>query len=461
MPDLTFKDRISLYNLLGVAVLILGVFSAIYITVAVTINFDINEELKREVNVHREKSTKINGKITLVHKEEWQQSEHNTIDMNPVYIQIFNNNGESIDKSPNLGAKSLILDPSSQDEKFSDSHLNSVPIRQIQINLEEDGQKFGYTVIAMSVNPQYRILSSLIYILVITYFSSLLFLFFLTRFIAGRSIRPALSIMETTKNITANNLKARITLPANKDELYTLSQNINELLNRIENAVNREKQFTTDASHELRTPLAIIQTTLEILIRRPRSLEEYEEKINSCIEEVNRIEHTITQLMMLARFEESDSNFMLQPLNIRNTIENAIQRNKDKIESKFITIEVSCEENILVFSHESMLSIMIGNILSNAVKYSHQSGTVNILVKTDDNNIICVVSDKGIGIHSNNMDKIFDQFYRSEPGEHQHIKGTGLGLSIVKKITQLLNIQIDIESIKGKGTRIILKIPRA
>lgn len=461
MPNLTFKDRISLYNLLGVAVLILFVFSAIYITVAVTINYDINEELKREVNIHREKSTKINGKITLVHKEEWQQSEHNTIDMNPVYIQIFNNNGESIDKSPNLGAKSLILDPSSQDEKFSDSHLNSVPIRQIQINLEEDGQKFGYTVIAMSVNPQYRILSSLIYILVITYFSSLLFLFFLTRFIAGRSIRPALSIMETTKNITANNLKARITLPANKDELYTLSQNINELLNRIENAVNREKQFTTDASHELRTPLAIIQTTLEILIRRPRSLEEYEEKINSCIEEVNRIEHTITQLMMLARFEESDSNFILQPLNIRNTIENAIQRNKDKIESKFITIEVSCEENILVFSHESMLSIIIGNILSNAVKYSHQGGTVNILVNTDDNNIICVVSDKGIGILSNNMDKIFDQFYRSEPGEHQHIKGTGSGLSIVKKITQLLNIKIDIESIKGKGTRIILKIPRA
>ena len=69
MPNLTFKDRISLYNLLGVAVLILFVFSAIYITVAVTINYDINEELKREVNIHREKSTKINGKITLVHKE--------------------------------------------------------------------------------------------------------------------------------------------------------------------------------------------------------------------------------------------------------------------------------------------------------------------------------------------------------------------------------------------------------
>lgn len=460
MLNLSFKDRISLYNLLGVAVLILIVFSAIYITVSITVNNDINEELRREINVHRERSTKINGKVTLVHKEEWQESEHNTTDMNPVFIQIFDNAGKSIDKSPNLGKNKLILQPETSDEKFIDSHLNSVPIRQIQLKLEEDNQSFGHTVIAMSIKPQYRILSSLQYILIITYILVLLVLFFLTRFIAGRSIRPALAIMETTKNITANNLRERITLPSNKDELYILSDNINELLNRIESAVNREKQFTSDASHELRTPLAIINTTLEILIRRPRNTEEYVEKIKSCIEEVNRINGMVSQLLMLARFENADKNFQLAPVELNMIISSVIARNKERITEKNITINHSTIQNCMVLSHESTLSIVFDNIISNAIKYSQENTMINIELEDKHDEILCRISDQGIGILSDDLDKIYDQFYRSEASEHGHIKGSGLGLSIVKKISDLLNIHINIQSIKGMGTDIYLKIPK-
>lgn len=460
MLNLSFKDRISLYNLFGVAFLTLFIFSTIYITVALIINYDINEELIREVNVHREKSAKINGKITLVHKEEWQQSEHNTMDMNPVFIQIFNENGESIDKSPNLEKGDLILHPDATEEKFIDSQLNLVPIRQIQIKLEEDGQSFGHTVIAMSIKPQNRVLSSLQYILLITYIFFLLILFFLTRYIAGRSISPALVIMQTTKNITAHNLKDRITLPDNKDELYVLSENINELLDRIENAVLREQQFTTDASHELRTPLAIIQTTLELLVRKPRETEEYILKIRSCIEEVIRINGMVSQLLMLARFENFDANFQLQPIELNQLIDSVIIRNKVKANDKSIKINYFSTQDYYVLSHESMLSIVFDNIISNAIKYSHNSCEINIQLEDRGNSIYCTLSDQGIGILSDDLDKIYDQFYRSEANNHRHIKGSGLGLSIVKKICLLLNIQIGVQSIKGKGTKIHLKIPR-
>ena len=86
----------------------------------------------------------------------------------------------------------------------------------------------------------------------------ILLLFFIARFFAGRSIRPVNSIIETSSQITQDNLQMRISLPSNKDELYILSQNINHLLDRIEHAIEREKQFTSDASHELRTPLNAI-----------------------------------------------------------------------------------------------------------------------------------------------------------------------------------------------------------
>src|SRR5512139_762628 len=95
----------------------------------------------------------------------------------------------------------------------------------------------------------------------------------------------------------------RIELPANKDEIYTLTSTINQLLDRLEDAVLREKQFTSDASHELRTPLAAIKGTLEVLIRKPREVEQYESKISYCIIEVDRMSTIIDQLLMLARYD--------------------------------------------------------------------------------------------------------------------------------------------------------------
>ncbi|MFY7810483.1 MAG: histidine kinase dimerization/phospho-acceptor domain-containing protein, partial [Flavobacterium sp.] len=93
-----------------------------------------------------------------------------------------------------------------------------------------------------------------------------------------------------------NNFSARIPLPVNKDELYYLSSTINSLLTRIETAIAREKQFTTDASHELRTPLAVIKGTLEVLIRKPRTSFEYQEKIIYCIKEIDTINQLIDSI---------------------------------------------------------------------------------------------------------------------------------------------------------------------
>src|SRR5690606_8661362 len=112
------------------------------------------------------------------------------------------------------------------------------------------------------------------------------------------------------------NLSGRIPLPFNKDELYTLSKTINALLSRIENALEREKQFTSDASHELRTPLAVIKGTLEVLKRKPRSREEYEENIDFCLTELDRINSTVDQLLLLARFESQTQLVNYEPVNL-------------------------------------------------------------------------------------------------------------------------------------------------
>src|SRR5690606_17169442 len=123
--------------------------------------------------------------------------------------------------------------------------LKEINIRQVQFPIFHDEALIGYVVIAMSLQDAKAVVTNLSEILFIGYFLILIVLYFITRFIVGRSIKPISSIIETTSLISKDNLSTRIPLPQNKDELYKLSQTINNLLDRIESAIEREKQFTS------------------------------------------------------------------------------------------------------------------------------------------------------------------------------------------------------------------------
>jgi len=180
------------------------------------------------------------------------------------------------------------------------------------VPLYDEQKIIGHLFIAMSLDDAQMILTNLRNTLSVSFPLILILLFLIARLIAGRSIKPVTAITETSSNITKDNLKGRIVLPQNKDELYTLSKTINDLLDRIENAVEREKQFTSDASHELRTPLTVLKGTLEVLIRKPRTQAEYEEKIAYSIKEVNRVNNLVDQLLLLARFENQKQRLKIE-----------------------------------------------------------------------------------------------------------------------------------------------------
>lgn len=457
MKITSFKNRISLYNLLGMAMLMLVIFISIYGTVSWSVNYDINQDLNREIQIHQGEVSQRDGVIEFVPKGEWDEQEHITVFMNPVFVEIYDANKRLMEKSPNLKDRELLLTSHEGKGNYTDTYIDSIPIRQVQTPLLYEGKTVGYAVIAMSIESETRVLRNLKYNLLLTYPICLVVLFFVTRFIAARSIRPALNIIETTRAITDNDFSQRIVLPRRKDELYVLSVTINELLGRIENAIAREKQFTSDASHELRTPLAIIKGTLEVLIRKPRDTEEYIDKIKYCVEEVNRINNLVDQLLMLARFENYDSVSAFQRIALDEVIQEALERYSSKIEEKRLKVTFSINRHFYVHSDASMISIIIENLLSNAIKYSLTSGNIAIGLDTlEDNRIVCEITDKGIGIAENDMDRIYDQFYRSEATEMSQIKGTGLGLSIVKKIASLLNVALSISSKRNEGTTVTL-----
>jgi len=164
--------------------------------------------------------------------------------------------------------------------------------------------------------------------------------------------------------------------------LYILSETINNLLNRIENTIEREKQFTSDASHELRTPLAIIKGTLEVLIRKPRNAEEYRDKINFCISEVDKINNLVDQLLLLARFENQKLSLNLEYVNINECVSEALARFNNKSNKKNIkVIKTFSKDDIYIKTDGYFLTIILNNLISNALKYTNENGVVEAVVK--------------------------------------------------------------------------------
>lgn len=456
MQQLSFKNRIASNYLISTALLIFVVFAVIYAIVRFSVYIKVNNDIKEEVAKHLKEIEVKENCVLLIREKQWKKIQFNKVDISPAFIQFVDELGALVDKSPNLKQKKLIYYPEAINNVLFDAKLENTSVRQIQVPLYQNTKIIGFMIIAMSLEDSVMVLNNLFFILVVAYPLILLVLFLIARFIAGRSIKPISSIIHTSNIITKDNLKSRIPLPVNRDELHLLSETINNLLDRVENAIEREKQFTSDASHELRTPLAVIKGTMEVLVRKPRSQEEYKEKIDFCINEVNQLNHLVDELLLLARFENQKQSLKIEKMSLNALFLDVISRNSTFINEKKLNCAVNFTKDFYVETDCYLFTIVANNILTNAIKYSKPSSTITFGIQETDETIICSISDNGIGIAEEDLQKIFDQFYRSKSTDHPEIKGTGLGLSIVKRLCTLLQIDLKIKSKENEGTTVIL-----
>ena len=452
MQKLSFKNRIAFNYIITTALLIFVVFFVIYSIVRYSVYVKVNSEIKLEVAKHLKEIEVKENCVLLVREQQWKAIQFNKVDGSPAFIQFVDELGALVNKSPNLKKKRLTYYLEAINNSLFDGMLDNMSVRQIQVPLYQGTKIIGFLIVAISLEDSKMVLNNLFFILTVAYPLILLVLFLIARFIAGKSIKPISTIIETSNIITKDNLKSRIPLPINKDELFILSKTINNLLDRVENAIEREKQFTSDASHELRTPLAVIKGTLEVLVRKPRNPEEYKEKIDFCINEVNRLNNMVDELLLLARFENQKQTLKVERVSLNGLFLDVISRNSTLIAEKKLRCKAQFSEDYYINTDSYLFFIVVNNILTNAVKYSKNNGEIIFDIIDTENKLICLISDHGIGIAKEDLQKIFDQFYRSNSNDHPEIKGIGLGLSIVKRLCILLQIDLKIESEEGKGT---------
>lgn len=459
--NLSFRNRIAIFYLIATAIVLTVVFGILYLSVRGTVYQNIDKDLAFEARKHAAEISAIGDSIYFTNKAELEEHEHREVQVNPVFIQIINRDGRPMDKSPNLKSDLLIFREIEEYGSHFNTFLNERAIRQVQIPVEKKGKLKGYILAAMSMESSLMVIRNLRNVLLLSYPLSLLALFFVSRYMAGQSIAPVKHITETTRKITKNQFHERVQLPAHKDELYDLSTSINELLQRIEQAIDRERQFTSDASHELRTPLASLRGTLEVLIRKPREQQEYEEKVRYSLSEIDRMSQIIEQLLLLARLDTDNQPKKNQYLPLEELSSNILSHHQRLITQKnlHVIFDNHSPENYAVPEYYS--SLILENLIGNAAKYSPDSGTIHILVQKDGEDLTYSVQDEGIGIREEDIQQIFSPFFRSEALAHKHIGGNGLGLSIAKKAADAIGAELSVSSRPGKGSTFSIRFFKA
>ena len=247
-----------------------------------------------------------------------------------------------------------------------------------------------------------------------------------------------------------NDLSQRINLGKGDDELHTLANTFDVMFDRLQTSFENEVQFTSDVSHELRTPITVILTQAEYGKGYISSVEEAQKSFGIIEKEGQKMSKLVSQLLTLARMERGRQKLNLENINLSELIEMTVETQTLSAKSKNIKFITKIMPEIYANIDEMMIMRVFTNLISNAISYGKQNGTVIIELFLKEDKIISKISDDGIGISEDKLDKIWLRFYQVDPSKNGD--NSGLGLSMVKKIVELHKGEIFVESELGKGT---------
>ena len=275
-------------------------------------------------------------------------------------------------------------------------------------------------------------------------------------FLAARALAPIDQITLTARRISAEDLSARLNIPVTNDEVGRLTQTLNDMLARLDDSFQRERQFTNDASHELRTPLTAMQAILGMIREKRRTPEEYEQALDDLNEETDRLRTLVENLLRLARDDKQKSN-SFEEVNLSMLLKDVSDSLRPLAEVKKLSLNCETSENLIVLGDSDELIRLFVNLLDNAIKYTERGG-ISISANDNEKSVVIQVADTGIGIPAEHIPHIFDRFYRVE--ESRTLRGAGLGLAIAKEIVRAHHGEIEVRSKIEQGAVFVVSLPQ-
>lgn len=450
------RQKLTLISTCMTALILIGVSIAIYYFFSLYRQIEFYDRLKDRASI-----------IAQVHLERDELSEDAFRAVQKKYRQTLSNEIIGlfeIGYPLNLIQDSLKVDlPLSFFESVPDSRYVEVKSGDRQaVGMYYRDNQGDFVVLVSAIDRFGAIeLADLQKILIACFFVSIIFIFISGWFFSQQALKPITGIIREVNSIRLSNLHLRLSTDNSKDEIAELSTTFNKMLERLETSLEIQKNFISNASHELKNPLTAIIGQVDLALGRERSAESYKAALQTIAYEAKRLDNLTSKLLDLAQ-TDFDENALLNEdvrmdeliMEVHDDLNNLAPGCNVHINFEHIPED---EQLITIRGNKKLLHAALVNVLENACKYSDNQ-KVSVLIKADKSELKVSTADKGIGISEQDLQNIFQPFYRGDNA--RGYKGFGIGLSLTEKIVRMHGGEISIHSRLGEGTDFMIILPQ-
>jgi signal transduction histidine kinase len=454
---ISLRWRLTLWHL-GLTIVSLVVFSIIsYEVLSISLREEIDRTLVERANhvvdaIAVVPNRPIEG-ITTDRTDEFRSP--------GVYLQITNATGKVVSHSYNLGTQELPVDffddgrLSNNVNPYTTISISGQSVRLFHQPLVREGEIIG----AVQVGQSYASLESTLSRLRMIYIGGILVVLMLGFFgglmLASMGLRPLANIAQATSEIVhAEDLGSRVNYSGPKDDIGQLVLTFNAMLDRLQSLFEGQKRFMAEAAHELRTPLAAMIGNIDLLVRFQDDQESRVEAVGALQRTGRHVSRLLDDLLLLAQ-ADAGWRLRLEPMWLDDVFMEVFESSRCSFDTHQVDL-MACEPAYVLGDPDRLRQVLL-NLIDNAVKFSPPNASIAMELKCLDNQVVARISDHGPGITPQNIERIFNPFFRgAKPQNHS---GAGLGLTIARWIVREHGGELMIESQVGEGTKAIIILP--
>jgi two-component system, OmpR family, sensor kinase len=475
----TIRRRLTLWYTVALAVTVLAFGTALYVTRRQASIRDLDQRLSLEADLaHRwlAQSYKVLGRIVT------------TANLNPsldpgisayleaarAYLIVADSTGKvlalsDIARSLNAPALERLTAPLDILPLTRHSGVLSLPppigsVRYLVLPVDNAGPHIGGLLVATPIRqaafgPADLLRSMLLIAPVILLGAGLV-----GYWLAGTSLRPVQGIMDEVDAIAdGTSLHRRLAVPMSGDEMARLAVTVNGMLARLEQSFASLHRFTADASHELKTPLMVLRAGVERALIHPGTPGDILQSLDETLAQINQMTEMVENLLTLARADEGRAPLAVEESDLREVVADVAETAGMLGENAGVTaVHTMPDTPVRLAVDRHRIREMLLNMVTNAIKYTPQGGTVALSLEEDEDSVTFTVRDSGIGIAAGDLPHIFERFWRADPARSRtgDRPGTGLGLAITQWIAEAHGGTITVQSRPGRGSLFTVRLPK-
>ncbi len=275
--------------------------------------------------------------------------------------------------------------------------------------------------------------------------------------LAGRALAPVRELTASLRNVTVKGLDRRVPIDRTDSEFLELLQVFNQMMARLERSFAQASRFSADAAHELKTPLSILQGDLERTLQAAPAGSELQQRLSGLLDEVRHLSTIVRKLLLLSLADAGQMRVHTVEVDLSELVTELAE--DIELLAPDLEVQMQIERSLTVSADRALLLQVLQNLISNATKYNHPNGWVQISAKQRDLFILVTIANSSQNIPLEERGRIFDRFYRGDPARNRHIEGLGLGLSLSREIAYAHSGNLTLDPTPAGQTAFTLTLP--